>query len=421
MELKQTLTISETAITYANISQAGLTPVQLATAYNMPANNGAGVKIGIFSLGGGWLQTDLNSSMTAMGITPPNITTVLVDGATNNFSNNLNDIYNISPENTLDLYCIAGIVPGANIVIYIGQGNTTAGWVNVLNRMIDDNCDIISMSYAIDEAQGYGDFLSIPLSRAAARGITVLAASGDWGSEGNQDIGMLSAGYPATSPNVIAVGGTTLALTSGNLRATETTSIRSGGGISSKFNLPIWQQGLTYSIDGRIGMVELTELPRLLGTRGVPDISAHFGPYGLYFGGNIIQLFGTSASTPILAGMVARFISASGRRPPALNTIFYSNTSAFNDISGGNNDLAPLPNGLYYGYAATPGWDPVTGLGSPNGQALYNVIYPNNITVKDNTGTWAPVANVLVKTGSATWARAKAVWAKTATGWKSVA
>lgn len=131
-----------------NLSQTGyLTPPQIATAYNMPTITGANVKIGIASLGGGWLPSDLESSMADIGYTMPNVTTVLLDGASNLFS----PTDPASIENTLDLYCVSGIAPQANIVIYIGQ-NSPSSWANVLNYAINDGCDVITMSWGIDES-----------------------------------------------------------------------------------------------------------------------------------------------------------------------------------------------------------------------------------------------------------------------------
>ena len=103
---------------YTNINDEGfLTPPQVATAYNIPAGTGAGVKVGIISLGGGWSATDFNNSMSNMGlsslVSSANITTVLVDGATSGSTDTTGG------ENTLDLYCVAGIAPKANIVLYL--------------------------------------------------------------------------------------------------------------------------------------------------------------------------------------------------------------------------------------------------------------------------------------------------------------
>ena len=109
---------------YSHINDASgyLTPSKISSAYNIPANTGANVKIGIISLAGGFSPTDFNNSMSDLGlsslITSANITTVLVDGATSGNTDTSGG------ENTLDLYCVAGMAPQANIVFYVGQNNS---------------------------------------------------------------------------------------------------------------------------------------------------------------------------------------------------------------------------------------------------------------------------------------------------------
>lgn len=395
---------------YTSITQAGMTPLQIATAYNMPSSNGSKVKIGIISFGGGYLSSDLNKSMTSLGLPTPTVTTVLMDGATGTF--NANDS-GASIENTLDLYCVASMVPGANIVLYQSPGDTVIQWQNVFNRAISENCDVISVSWTTAESSA-GDFLSAALSNAVAKGITVLVASGDYGSAKDKSFPYEIVNYPAANPNVIAVGGTHLTLTTGNVRLTETVEANdanfaqgfgSGGGISSFIPAPPWQSNVSYntynSLTGMVGPT--TKLTR----RGIPDISAPMNAYGLYFNGIVTGVGGTSAATPVLAGMIARFISLKGSRPRSLNSVLYANPSAFYDITGGNNATE-----ISLGYTATVGWDPVTGLGAPNGESIYRLLYPSNIKVKDNLGNWDPVINILVKTNASTWSNVKAVWTK---------
>jgi kumamolisin len=387
----------------------------------MPPSTGANAKVGIISLGGGWLASDFNSSMANLGLsaTSANVTTVLVDGASGTFSTNDS---NASAENTLDLYCVGGIVPSANIVIYIGQngpvpGTGTSYFANVLNRAVNENCDVITISWGVDEYYNGGDFLAAPLANAAAKGITVLAASGDYGSESGGTPGVFSVNYPASSPNVVAVGGTTLTYnTSTYARISEITSNSSGGGMSTIFSVPIWQSGLKANLF--FSSNSHSQLTSLTG-RGVPDISAPYSTYVLWYNGNIVGGSGTSASTPIMAGMIARFISLNGgKRPPigtitnSVNPILYSNTSSYYDITVGN-DLNPLTSG----FSSNIGWDAVTGLGAPIGNVLYNQFTSGGTKVKSTDGSWHYVANVRVKTAPTTWSNVRAIWTKTINGW----
>ena len=156
-----------------------------------------------------------------------------------------------------------------------------------------------------------------------------------------------------------------------------------------------------------------------LTSRGIPDLAAPFSYYAFYFGGAVQSgVSGTSAATPIMAGITARFISKNGgRRPPPNSTakIFYSSSNSFYDIISGNNSCV-IPEG----YAAAAGWDPVTGLGAQaNGIQTYQSVTSAGVRVKTDAG-WQKVANIKVKTDSSSWATVSKVWTKTETGWQQV-
>jgi len=362
-----------------------LTPPQIATAYGLPASTGYGVKIGIISLGGGFLQSDLNKSfadlqnagLISSSLTVPTIQQKLFDGATGTFSSTDGGS---SGENTVDIFCIATIAPQASITIYIGQT-----WQSPINQAIADGCHIISISWGTSESS---DFLSTQFSTALNNKQTILIASGDSGSEWYTGAGSLSVGYPESSPLVISVGGTKLTLTGSNARSAETDDNRDsnfgttwggGGGLSTLFSLPSWQTGLNYTkiTNG------VTGSPTALTVRGVPDISAPMNVYALYFNGSAAGYGGTSLACPVMAGMLARFQQLTGvqRSSVDYNTLFYSNPSAFYDITvGSNNDV------ITTGYAGTTGWDCVTGLGPPIGASLYSKLRPNVTFPKHNYG-----------------------------------
>jgi len=432
---------------YTNINDEGfLTPPQVATAYNIPAGTGAGVKVGIISLGGGWSATDFNNSMSNMGlsslVSSANITTVLVDGATSGSTDTTGG------ENTLDLYCVAGIAPKANIVLYVGVDtgtqygtnpatqatlNSTNGFANVVNRAVNDNCDIITISWGYDEIYGNthpnwycGDFLAAPLANAAAKGITVLVATGDYGADATLAGNIVSAQYPATNSNVIAVGGTHLQVNPGygNVRISETVEYSDvlfdsraggGGGISSFVSRPDYQAGLTYQ---QYFKANSTPGPiTTLTSRGIPDIAAAMNGYGFWYNNTVTYTGGTSASAPIMAGMFARFMSINGGRRPipgAIHKLLYSNLNAYYDITTGNNATVTYLNG----YAASSNWDPVTGVGVPYGDQVQQLVSSGGTKIKTATNTWGYVANVQVKTATNTWSNVKSIWTKTVNGWQ---
>ena len=346
-----------------------LTCPNIAAAYGIPASDGEGIKIAIISEGGGFLQSDIDKlfvDMKATGqisssIPTPTINQVLVAGATGTFSIDDN---NASLENTLDIAILATMVPKATITIYIGIDLASA-----MTQAWTDNNHIMSISWATNENVS-GDHLGSLISVSNSSNIAICAASGDWGSTfaGGSS---LAACYPAISPYVIGVGGTSLTINNSNVRVTESDFNYAGGGsggaISTLFTVPSYQNGLYYTpITSNI-----VGSPTPLTHRGSPDISAPYYGYPIYYNGEILLAAGTSASTPFIAGMLARMQKLTGiqRSSLAYNTIFYANKSAFYDITvGQNNDL------ITDGYAGTQSWDPVTGLGPPIGDRLYTVL-----------------------------------------------
>jgi len=431
-----------------------LTGPKVATAYNIPASTGANVKVGIISLGGGYSQTDLNKSLANISLTAPAVTFVGVDGATNSYSG----MGRADIENMLDLVCVASMVPQANIVLYKGNNdsityssnvtlanitNRTSSFGNAIQRAVNENCDIITISWGLGEIYSNvypnyycGDYVAGPLSNASANGITVFVATGDYGSSAETG-NIVTAGYPSTNPNVIAVGGTNLSVFSGNtLRSNETVYNNSefpggaggAGGISSMITVPTWQNNLPYrkyfTSNSSYGPnVTLTSGTLSSGIgRGVPDIAAAMNAYGIwmtYSGNNVGRVgsvSGTSAAAPIMAGMFARYVSLTSRRPipNAIHPVLYGNLNAYYDIIDGNN--ASL---LTTGYAARSNWDPVTGVGVPYGNLVYQLVSSGGTTVKTADNSWNYVANVRVKTDDTTWANVRSIWTKVdSTTWK---
>ena len=385
-----------TEATPAGIVISGyLTPPQIIKAYGIPSSTGLGVKIGIISLGGGFYQTDLNSSFTDLrtaGLIPstiatPTIKQVLIDGATGNYSSSIIS----SVENTVDIYCVAATVPEADITIYTGL-NTLSSFKKLIDRAISDGCHIITISWGTNEPKSVGDkrtaILEIESSLANASNakIAVCVSSGDWGSSFS-GLNSLEIYYPSSSPNVISVGGTKLTLGAGDSRLAESDDNRDsnfgsswggGGGLSTLFSLPSWQSGLYYTpiVNG------VTGSPTALTVRGIPDISAPMNAYALYINGVASGMGGTSLAAPFMAGVLARYQQLTGiqRSSAEYNAIFYANPGAFYDITVGTNNTQ-----ITDGYAGTTGWDCVTGLGPPIGTTLYGLLRPStSITYSTN-------------------------------------
>lgn len=207
---------------------------------------------------------------------------------------------------------------------------------------------------------------------AGQEGITILASSGDSGSANvnvrNKFYPFPTVNFPASSPYVTAVGGTSLvASTHGNYQSESVwndSSGAGGGGVSQLFAEPAWQQSLPAGDQALLG-----------GHRGIPDVAYNAsgntpiliylsfipGAVGYYFIG------GTSEGSPQWAGIVADASQAAGHPLGFLNPALYQLgasgqiSTLFRDITVGNNAANGVP-----GFKATPGWDPTTGWGTPH-------------------------------------------------------
>jgi kumamolisin len=132
-----------------------------------------------------------------------------------------------------------------------------------------------------------------------------------------------------------------------------------GGGISTFFSLPPYQEGLNATLTGGGSQA--------LANRGVPDVAGDADEntgYDVRVDGTNTVIGGTSAVAPLWAGLIALINSANGQSAGYVNALLYQNEPDFNNITQGNNGT----------YAATTGWDACTGLGSPNGTKIAAVI-----------------------------------------------
>ena len=369
-----------------------VTPVQMATAYNVPSGNGNGATIAIFELGlnytvggdyrEGWYYPDVNASFNRIGVTPPTITTVSVtSGGTVPYFHT-----NSSVESMLDIYCAGAVAPGAKLVYYISPNTGTQSINDNINAAVNDtvnNPSVISISWGIgDGTQFDGAFQA-----AIVKGITCFVSSGDSGANN------LNMQYSCCSQYMISAGGTTVVLNGSNQITSEVAWSGSGGGSSASITLPSWQSGLTATTK----TASTTGTPTAITKRSIPDISAPADPntgFQFYAGGSssivgtLSQYGGTSAAAPLLAGIWARLNQQLGQRIPFNMTTWYSNASLFNDIVSGDNR-----DGYTTGYITTAGWDPVTGLGSPKVDQIYKYFHTGSTFPKQNYGfrTTGPV------------------------------
>jgi subtilase family serine protease len=293
-------------------------------------------------------------------------------------------------EEVEDAEIVHAVAPGAAIrVILIPSWTGPGSWMTALNgvlRLALSQASVVSLSAILGEecfTPAEAAELNSALQADEDHHVTVVAGSGDFGAASTQcaDFGIPTSvrevGLPASDPLVLAVGGTTLDAdpATGTYRSETawhtppgvTSPQTSGGGFSHLFARPAYQDGIA-----GIGT-----------TRGVPDVAANAagrtgmmqavstGPGHDYF----YPGAGTSAATPLWAALIALADQYSGRHLGFVNPAIYriarsaSYHQAFHDITTGNSTIT-FPQGTITGYQATPGWDPVTGWGSPDAQVL---------------------------------------------------
>ena len=306
-------------------------------------------------------------------------------------------------EETLDVEAVHGMAPAANIV-YVGAPNNYQDLDAAMNHVVDRRlAQIVTNSYGFSTTEllppGYVKPMEDTLVQAAAEGIGVYFSSGDNGDE-SSTFGFPTTDWPASSPWVTAVGGTSLGVTQNNTRAVETgwgtstyscdqTTLActrdgwlygSGGGVSVVFAKPWYQSDLNIS------------------GRGVPDVAAVGDPNTGYLVGQTqtfpdgvyydeYRIGGTSLSSPLFAGLMALADQKAGAPLGFANPLFYENPQAFTDVTSVKTAVARrnFVNGVdgtdgtadflrtfddYSGSTSQhtgPGWDNVTGLGVPNG------------------------------------------------------
>ena len=340
-------------ITAAAAQATSFNPPQVAQLYNYPTNvTGSGETIAIIELGGGYDSNDLDTYFQGLGVPAPTVTAVSVDGGTNSPG----DPSGADGEVELDIQVAGAIANGAKIAVYFAP-NTDQGFIDAITTAVHDTTNkpsVISISWGGPEsgwAASSRTALDNACQSAAALGVTITVASGDNGSSdggtGN------NVDFPASSPHVLACGGTKLEGSGSSISSEVVWNDGSqggatGGGYSTAFPVPPWQQGIA----GFAGK-----------GRGVPDVAGDASPqtgYNILVDGQQEIVGGTNAVAPLCAALVALINQQKGSPAGFLNPKLYAIAADFRDITQGNNGA----------YSAGPGWDACTGLGSPNGQKI---------------------------------------------------
>ncbi len=367
----------------AATDQAGpnvYTPDQVGAAYGVASltgggQNGAGQEVAVYELGQ-HLPSDVSAYESCFGLHNL-VSTVAVDGGGTAGVEG-------TAEADADIEQVATQAPGASIVSYEGP-NTLMGNVDTWRRIVsDDTAGVVSTSYGLCEpdsvADGFVTAEDMLFEQAAMQGQTIVAASGDSGSEdcyapsGETDTS-LQVDFPASDPSVTAVGGTALVLpgdgqspwndcegATGTACANTSGMGAGGGGVSSISVRPGWQPaGWASSTPGNS-----------CGTncRPVPDVSANAGtPEVFYVEGGWGGYVGTSIAAPLVGGIVADTTDGcSGGREGIISQALYEMAgeglygTVLTDVASGDNDFTRSNSGQF---TAGAGYDPATGLGTP--------------------------------------------------------
>ncbi len=350
---------------------------------------GQGMTVGVAEFGEPYSPSDIANYAACVGISMPDIENVDVDGHLAAGSG--------QGEAAMDIELLVGLAPKAKILDYQADTSITGfaqALVDVFNRVATEHrVSVLSVSYGTWESSfSMAEQRSVnrSLRTLAAEGISVFISSGDCGAYSHRLRApqFAEVSFPASAPYAISVGGTYLQVGSSNTRISETAwggddglpicqnDWGSGGGVSqnSDFRRPAWQTGLGTDTryDGTSSGVFVpnvfppTPLTAPNGLRQVPDVAAAAFPnIAIYYNGSWLASGGTSAAAPIwAAGAILLNQGLQQQHKALLGGVpeFYTlaNNSKhhrpYTGITQGDN--------LYF--TATPGWNYVTGWGSPN-------------------------------------------------------
>ncbi|KAG0651511.1 Sedolisin-A [Hyphodiscus hymeniophilus] len=412
----------EVTYSLANCDQY-ITPDCLRALYDFPNGTLASSSYGIVEYTPNtYLQSDLNVFYANLARQIPSGTGPTVDlidgattmGGTKSFDN--------QGESDLDLqYAIALVYPQKVTLYQNGDSIEGSSFGNFLDAIDSSYCSgdnptydavypdpasggykgaeacgtikaasVISTSYGYNEADlpaSYETRQCNEYMKLGLAGTTFVFSSGDSGVAGNNGdcctkakcaggtyntggSGTFNPAFPATCPYITSVGATQIkpntAVTATAPEEACETVIYSGGGFSNVFAMPSYQSTAVKSyFTSHKPTYTATQYNNSQTVRGYPDVSANGANYVVAVDGALGLVYGTSASAPTFGSIITLIneqrIAAGKSTVGFINPTLYANPSAFNDIvSGGNQGCGTA------GFTAVSGWDPVTGLGTPN-------------------------------------------------------
>ena len=327
------------------------------------------------------ISSDLQTFDQQFGLPNPTFTKVNENGGSTPPQANSSWAVEIA----LDVEWAHAIAPKANILLVEAASSSYNDLFKAVSYAAGQSGVVaVSMSWGGSEFTGENSYDSVFQTPGGHSGVTFVVSSGDNGAP---------ASYPATSPNVVAVGGTTLTLNSSNNIGSETAWSGSGGGISAVESQPLYQKGV---------VTQSTTM------RTNPDVAYDADPntgFPVYDsdGYSWLQVGGTSDAAPQWAALIAiadqgRISAGLGPLNGATQTLpmlYSAPASDFHDITSGSSTGSPP-------YSAGPAYDLVTGRGTPVANALVAYLAQTTVTppvptathFSVSTSTNSPVAGV---------------------------
>eukprot|EP01132_Coremiostelium_polycephalum_P002398 gene2398-2965_t len=279
-------------------------------------------------------------------------------------------------ETALDIQYLMGMAPNATTWV-VSTAGLHEGQEPFLDWLINlsSNPDlplVHSISYGDDEntiEKAYTQRIDTELKKFAAMGKTIVFSSGDFGAGCTADCKSFSPGWPASSPYVLSVGGV-IQRSNGNMQGDRI----SGGGFSNYFETPKYQLKEVKKYQKKHLNSTLSPFYNASG-RGIPDVSSFSENVIISYKNNFIPIGGTSASTPIIAGLISLINDKrllENKSPVGfVNPLFYKiareHPKSFLDIDQGEDTKYKC---CGHGFKAVKGWDAQTGLGVPNFDVL---------------------------------------------------
>ncbi|KAI0700484.1 family S53 protease [Cytidiella melzeri] len=358
----------------ATCSSSGITPACVQSLYGIPSTpatsktNGLGVSGFIDQFAN---KADLTSFLKKFRTDMSSSTTFALqtlDGGSNSQTGSQAGV-----EADLDIQYTVGIATGVPVTfISVGddfQDGDLEGFLDIINFLLGESNppQVLTTSYGQNEntiSRALANQLCNAYVQLGARGTSILFASGDGGVAGSQSSSCKTflPTFPSGCPFMTSVGATQLSGTT-----SETAASFSSGGFSNYFGIPSYQSAVVESYLTSLGSTNKGKFNT--SGRAFPDVSAIGVNLEIIVDGELEGVDGTSCASPIFASVISlindRLIAAGKSSLGFLNPFLYANPSAFRDITSGDN-----PGCNTNGFSATTGWDPVTGLGTPNFAAL---------------------------------------------------